>query len=526
MLTDDGKKGGLAVDTPLAPAKGGRLVAIALAGVGTLALGVVGSFVYAAWSGQRRFDTWPTIVLYYVVPTAMAALFFASLRFKSSSRLRLLMLVVSLAVSVYAGELVLFVFDGTHIRPFAALDGHPQLRPAMSELAISRDKTQYAANLIRTSGGPIDVRTSREMLDDLRRQGQDAIPIVTPSNHLFIPQSDGSIKSAITIDGREVLPLAAVSERLTLLCNEGGQWIYYRSDRRGFNNPDRVWDSAAVDIAAVGDSFTHGYCVPQDKNFVALIRDRDRATVNLGIAGNGPLLMLATLTDLAASLSPKIVLWCYYEGNDLTDLQTERKSALLERYMTAGFSQPDLRRQREIDRAILAEIPRLVTIEQENEKRRAQDSTIWNSTIYSLSAVAKLTALRDRLGLFDGTDPMALRTADDFATANMAAFREVLRQAKMRVNGWRGQLYFVYLPEWTRYTSYSSWGKSKRDDVLDLVRSLGIPLIDLAPVFQAHGDPLSLFPFRAVGHYTEAGHRLVADEVLRRIASSGRLGAP
>ena len=73
----------------------------------------------------------------------------------------------------------------------------------------------------------------------------------------------------------------------------------------------------------------------------------------------------------------------------------------------------------------------------------------------------------------------------------------------------------MYLPEWTRYTRYTSRGKTKRDDVLELVRRLEIPIIDIDPVFRAHGDPLSLFPFRASGHYTVAGHRLVADEVRR-----------
>jgi hypothetical protein len=101
-------------------------------------------------------------------------------------------------------------------------------------------------------------------------------------------------------------------------------------------------------------------------------------------------------------------------------------------------------------------------------------------------------------------------------------FHDILRQARTRVAAWNGQLYFVYLPEWSRYTRYRSWGKDKRDDVLALVRRLGIPVIDIDPVFQAHGDPLALFPFRGVGHYTEEGHRLVADEVLRHLP----LGSP
>ena len=103
-------------------------------------------------------------------------------------------------------------------------------------------------------------------------------------------------------------------------------------------------------------------------------------------------------------------------------------------------------------------------------------------------------------------------------------FGKILSQAKMRVDAWGGQLYFVYLPEWARYNDYTSWGKTKCGSVLTMIESLGIPIVDIDPAFQASGDPLSLFPFRGVGHYNETGHRLVAEEVLRSLSSSNRAG--
>jgi hypothetical protein len=107
---------------------------------------------------------------------------------------------------------------------------------------------------------------------------------------------------------------------------------------------------------------------------------------------------------------------------------------------------------------------------------------------------------------------------------NMVLFREILSQAKMRVAAWGGQLYFVYLPEWARYNNHTSWGKTKRGSVLTMIESLGIPIVDIDPAFQANGDPLSLFPFRGAGHYNETGHWLVAEEVLRSLSSSNRTG--
>ena len=45
--------------------------------------------------------------------------------------------------------------------------------------------------------------------------------------------------------------------------------------------------------------------------------------------------------------------------------------------------------------------------------------------------------------------------------------------------------------------------------------ALTIPVIDVEPAFQAHDDPLSLFPFRRFGHYNEQGNQIVADTILR-----------
>jgi hypothetical protein len=50
-------------------------------------------------------------------------------------------------------------------------------------------------------------------------------------------------------------------------------------------------------------------------------------------------------------------------------------------------------------------------------------------------------------------------------------------------------------------------------------------VIDIHPVFEAQDDPLSLFPFRSVGHYTEEGHGLVAAEVLKKISLRNSSGS-
>jgi hypothetical protein len=486
-----------------------------VATAGALSLLAFVGALYNELSGRRTFSTPADIALYYLAPAGVGSLFLGSLWLDDHSRMRLLITGAAFTMAVYGAELFLVLSGASETRLFAALDTQMQLRPVMMRLADSPEKRVFAARLTKQFGDEIDVRTAYEAIDDIRKDGIDAVPIVTASNQLMIRQPDGSRTSAVKIRGHETIPLGSVSNRVTLLCNESGQWVSYRSDSRGFNNPDDLSQLGRLDVAALGDSFTQGYCVDRDKTFVDIIRQHYARTLNLGMAGDGPLFMLATLKEYVARFTPKTVLWFYYEGNDLTDLQTERQSGLLAQYLKSEFVQGDLGRQDEIDRAILAEMPRLAAIDHENAQRRRS-----GTFIPSLLTFLKLTSLRDRLAPIAETDPATRQVFADFEGRNLETFRQVLAQAHDLVAEWNGTLYFVYLPEWSRYAGYRSWGGDKRSQVLKLVQGLGIRVIDIEPAFWAHGDRLSLFPFRSVGHYNEAGHRLVAEEVLRQLGST------
>jgi hypothetical protein len=49
-----------------------------------------------------------------------------------------------------------------------------------------------------------------------------------------------------------------MAEKLTVVYNEGGEFLTYTSDRHGFNNPPSVWNAPIDIVVAVGDSFTQG----------------------------------------------------------------------------------------------------------------------------------------------------------------------------------------------------------------------------------------------------------------------------
>jgi hypothetical protein len=470
----------------------------------SIALGVVSLLlVRRDWTSLRDGAMSPRDLLFSAAPIALAALLLAGLRLRSVRRIQLVLMGLSLGVSLYAAELFLYAVGSgapTHLLPIDSTMSHEV-----------RDKARTFA---KRFGVDYDTRTRLEFITDLRSRGAQAVLTAAP-DWFFASDDAGGMKSTLSVDGVELQPLGGVARMLTVHCNESGPWVTFQSDEHGFRNPPGLWQSGPLDIAAVGDSYTEGECVPPGKEFVALIREQYPRTLNLGMRGSGPLLELGQIKEYLPALTPKIVLWFYYEGNDLIDLNIEKRSKLLRRYLENGFTQNLLGRQADIDRALTekataaeaAELARLLT---ESQKTNFPDPIL----------TLKLTTLRTRLSLL---------RRDVVEPPDYDLYRDVLSHADATVRSWGGTLCLVYLPSWfglatrphpTEVTLPFEADIAWRPRVLAIANELRLPLIDLSPAFRAERDPLAFFPFRRFGHYNENGNGFVAtvlQEALRAL---------
>jgi hypothetical protein len=456
-------------------------------------------FYHYRWLHDRHFAGPAGRWLYYGLPALLIVLFFGSLRLGSSRKIKFAFVSIVFMTCLIAGELF--------------LEGLRYISERWPS-EITEETGWKRANVAERLGVSFDRRTRLQVIMDLREKGIDAVPASDPE--IFERKNpDGGITWNVSWRGRQVYPLGGIANKTTVLCNENGTYTIYDSDEHGFHNPRGIWGGHAIDIAAVGDSFTHGACVPSDNNFVALIRKSYPLTLNLGVWANGPLSELATVMEYLPPLRPHLVLWFYFEGNDVTDLATEKKNPVLMRYLDGDFSQLLVSRQNEIDQRI-RDIVNSLEAEAAARKKRAQ-----LELLDSLVDIGTLSALRQKLGLVYGkslhVEP-ALPSERDPTLLTLLG-RSLLK-AKDAVNTWHGSLYFVYLPEWERY-AHPERAVKNREAVLQIVKNLAIPLVDVHPVFQSHTDPLSLFPFRGFGHYDEAGHALVAQTVLGFVESKG-----
>jgi hypothetical protein len=443
------------------------------------------------------------VILYQVMPAGAALLLLAAFRLPSAHRINLALVLCSLGFSLYAGELIL-ALSSSMSAPSETLWGDAHFKES------ERKEIMALAKAFNTE---FDSRSRLDVIRELRRQDIAAVPSIAPIT-LLNEQGRGTEVSEIRIGGQEILPLGGISNSVAVLCNETGRYAIYESDERGFHNPRGIWGSRSMAIAAVGDSFTEGSCVPSDRNFMALIRNRYPETLNLGMSGEGPLLMFAAITEYLSIVKPKVVLWFFYEGNDFADLSKESKTGLLRQYIEGKFKQGLFDRQPEIDQALTryveGEMTRELAERGEGPQDDAKDRLYYPQTLVQF---LKVRHVRGKLGLVYGR--AAQDSKDWYSQGQFDLFRTVLLQAKRSVEEWGGTLYIVYLPARDRYANAQDY---HRQAVLDVVEKIGLPIVDVHAAYQDESDPMKFFPFRRFGHYNEEGNRIVAGEVLKVIS--------
>ncbi|MEQ9327042.1 MAG: hypothetical protein RJQ21_07080 [Rhodospirillales bacterium] len=329
---------------------------------------------------------------------------------------------------------------------------------------------------------PFDTRSKLDVLADLRADGKEAYPAIHP--HFFMPRSSAEHGAfRVSAGGNDILPLGSISQVLNVHCNESGKWVIYRSDRHGFNNPDEVWDQPTP-LAAVGDSYTNGFCVTPGEDMTSLLRESRPGAINLGASGNGPLLMLAGIRDYLADRRPPVVIWFFYDGNDLQELTVELEHPVLQRYLEPGFRQEIERYRGEIDRQLK---------QQALTREAAERREFWKRILL-------LRNLRQRLL----APPQYYQPPPD---ADLTDFLKVIGMARDEVAGWGGRLEFVYLPNWQ---TLHGERPGEKERVIDAVRGAGIPTHDATDWLSASGDWEKVF-WDPTSHYNAEGYRLVAE---------------
>lgn len=346
-------------------------------------------------------------------------------------------------------------------------------------------ESQVREKEINFSGNFYDRRSFDLIFNDLKR----SYPEIVFNNH-------------IEYNHNNIFPLSGVSKTKTMfLCNENGYVPIYQSDRFGFNNEDFLWDKKDVDYLLLGDSFVHGKCVNNNFNIQNILAKLSgKVVLNLGYTGNGPLTEYAALSEYINLVKPKKILWFFYEGNDLLNLQLERQNKILKKYLVnENYSQNLIYRQSDIN--LIQRIDDFEIIIKNHDNMSKKNSYNFFSFL-KLENIRRLTIQR----ILYSPPPV-------YAEFNDVAF--LMKKISQENNS---QLYFIYLPEYERFkgkllnSNFQNYNK-----VLDIIKNNNINLIDIKILFEQAKDPLMYFPFRSYGHYSHEGYFKISSHILNNI---------
>jgi len=332
------------------------------------------------------------------------------------------------------------------------------------------------------TGNNFDTRTPMEIFKDLS--------VIETNISLAIPPIFFLNKK------NKLFPLSRLSNSKTILANENGYYSIYLSDRYGFNNPDHEWSENEIEYLLVGDSFAHGSSVNRPNDIASVLRILSKKSVlNLGYMGNGPLLEYSTLREY---LKPNVknILWLFYEGNDIGNINDELKSKILKKYLTdLKFTQNLKHKQKQINKIV-----KKIIIEEKHEKNFKEQKKKIN--YISFIRIEKFRAI------LNNVLPNKLKYKEKIKPE----FKKIISLANDLAKKNGSNFYFVYIPEYIRYKI--NYKNETYGYIKQIVLDLNIPFIDIdEKVFAKESNPLKLFPFEMYGHYNIEGYSKTAKAI-------------
>jgi len=348
-----------------------------------------------------------------------------------------------------------------------------------------------------------DTRSKKKVLFDLRKENKE-----TYLNFLPIKTEYSGIK----IGENFIYPIGGVSNITTFLDNENGYFPIIKTDKYGFNNLKHV-NYNNLDIIILGDSFAEGQAVNQIENLSSNLNKYGYKTISLGKSANGPLTSYATLKEYVLDLKPKIVLWLFFEGNDIIlgedDLGREMESQHLLNYINDDeYTQNLIFRQREIDQALKVYFKKI-----ENEN-------------FFLLNILRLKNLRDQLNINQALNSInnykKIQNKDndiDINAKKFEIFYQIFKKTKKYTSDKNIKLYFIFLPDIKNYNS--EWKNNYKSEIISYINSLEITIIDIEDIFNTKKNPLEFFPYKLFPHYNSRGYALISDAISKQLEKDG-----
>ena len=420
------------------------------------------------WDGDKR----NSYVIYYFISLVLIILSIITFFINEKLKEYFIIFSITTVFSLYLCESYLTFKDHSFFKKF------------------SKNQFLRKQHYSNQTGDKWDSRTLFEAYKDLKKNNIETVMDIG--------------RNYFTIENNLVFALSAIENAPTVYCNENGYYSSYISDRYGFNNPDEEWENREIEYLLVGDSFAHGLCVNRPHDIASVLRIlSNKNVINLGWRGNGPLSEYAILREY---LNPNVkkIIWIYYEGNDLLDLDNEMQNKILTSYIdNRNFSQ-----NLKFKTKVLKEKKMLTHkyIEKLLNDRFFNFVKLYNLRLF----------IRNQIFIYKFHSAQKKRP-----DTRLENFQKIIKLVKNLIEKNNSKLYFVYLPEYSRYLK--TYDNKNYNSVKSIIDDLNIPFIDMTKIFEKEKDPLKLFPFgfdkdynvKGDKHYNIEGYKKVAENIYK-----------
>ncbi len=289
-----------------------------------------------------------------------------------------------------------------------------------------------------------------------------------------------------------------------------------RYDRNGFRNPI---DLDQADVVILGDSFAESSWVVYDDIVSARLgKALGTRVLNLGHNGYGPQQELVVLKRFGISVQPKIVVWLFYEGNDLQDyVRYEEIRADWNQFI----SKDNTFANRSFSRTVLKALARMLSSKRPTPEARQLGEGAYGTLTAGEGAGERMyfyfrpRPLPDKAkAALDGAK-QAIHNGFRICAENQVRFLLVFVPAKYRV-----YKDLVELPPSTQLDPRQT--NDLPEEMRDWCSVRAIPYLDLTPILtRAAKENSDLIYFLDDEHWTSKGNEVVAQQILGLLRQLG-----
>lgn len=285
-------------------------------------------------------------------------------------------------------------------------------------------------------------------------------------------------------------------------------------DEQGFRNPPGRRDGH---YAMLGDSFVEGIHVKDSDVISAVLESATgRAVLNFGQGAYGPYQERVVLDRFVLARQPRVVIWTFYEGNDLIDLALYRDATRDWEAFIGQFQ--SLPRRRMFTKNLLVSLgdrlyPPLLRRSARDFECRVRQAGGGDASLYFLY----------------GLGPLTERDMKD-----VVEFGEILHAAHTALSARGIRLVLAYVP--TKFRVYQPYCRIhpgsaiaawQVNDLPQRIEALAsgiapdIVFVDLTASLRAEAARGELVYFPDDTHWSERGHRVAGEALARALSSAG-----